>query len=65
MTNAKALEVLREMRNEKRSKHIEPDYVLLMDAKARGVDDDNILELGRTGHVTKVRMINCEGLIIR
>lgn len=65
MRNGEALEVLRGLRDERRRRRIVPDTVPMSDARANGVDDDNIIALGRTGHVTKVRTINDDALIVR
>lgn len=65
MRNGEALEVLRGLRDERRRRRTVPDTVPMSEARDRGVDDDNIIALGRTGHVTKVRTINDDALIVR
>lgn len=65
MRNGEALEVLRGLRDERRRRRIVPDTVPMSEARDRGVDDDNIIALGRTGHVTKVRTINEDALVVR
>lgn len=65
MRNGEALEVLRGLRDERRRRRTVPDMVPMSEARDRGVDDDNIIALGRTGHVTKVRTINEDALVVR
>lgn len=65
MRNGEALEVLRGLRNERRRRRTVPDTVPMSDARANGVDEWNITELGKTGHVTKVRTINEDALVVR